>query len=227
MNNFFTSFFHFLYFFLFSLSFHLLIFHLFILLLLICFPPFLLQQAFSTDYNISIYSAHDYSILCVLGSLGIITALQQASLFGCFLIFELWDGIPPVHPSGSGFVNRDQNNNSTNTTNNSTRSNNYSDTDKIEKIEKMKSEKFKKQRGESTNNLYFERNDSESRILRILANFRPFSFPEIDSYGTLGKDVDENEENVLAEFDIEEVKMKHRFLFDTLVAKGMYIPTRN
>ena len=39
----------------------------------------------------NIYSAHDYTILSVLGALDIINQLSQPSQFGCFLVFELWD----------------------------------------------------------------------------------------------------------------------------------------
>lgn len=52
----------------------------------------------------NIYSGHDYTILCILGSLNISRKITSASHFGSYLIFELWDraGSDTDDASGSG-----------------------------------------------------------------------------------------------------------------------------
>ena len=52
----------------------------------------------------NIYSGHDYTILCILGSLNISRKITNASHFGSYLIFELWDraGSDTDDASGSG-----------------------------------------------------------------------------------------------------------------------------
>ena len=52
---------------------------------------YILQQSFNRDCSLNVYSGHDYSILCVLGSLNIARKISKASHFGSYLIFELWD----------------------------------------------------------------------------------------------------------------------------------------
>ena len=158
-----------------------------------------LQQAFNIDYNINIYSAHDYSILSVLGSLGILPALKEATQFGCFLIFELWDGTPPDHTAG---IQK------------SVRSTPCS----------PMRDRFANKRSKSANNFLNEKSDYENRVLRILANFRPFRTLETDPSIELGAKIDESKEIVLAEFNMDEVREKHNALFECLISKGMYSP---
>lgn len=49
------------------------------------------QQLFIRNCRLNIYSGHDYTILCILGSLNITRKISNASHFGSYLIFELWD----------------------------------------------------------------------------------------------------------------------------------------
>lgn len=56
--------------------------------LLICY---IFQQSFNRNCRLNIYSGHDYTILCILGSLNITRKISNASHFGSYLIFELWD----------------------------------------------------------------------------------------------------------------------------------------
>lgn len=50
----------------------------------------------------NIYSGHDYTILCILGSLNITRKISNASHFGSYLIFELWDRAGSDKEDGSG-----------------------------------------------------------------------------------------------------------------------------
>lgn len=135
----------------------------------------------------------------MLGSLGIIPALKEATQFGCFLIFELWDGTPPDHPGGGQKLVRSM------------------------PCSPMR-DRFINKRSKSANNFLNEKNDYENRVLRILANFRPFQTSETDPLIELGKEIDESKEMVLAEFSMEEVRAKHNTLFECLISKGMYSP---
>jgi hypothetical protein len=48
----------------------------------------------------NVYSAHDYTIYGVLSNLRIYPELERMLGFGCTLTIELWQGVPPLHPSG-------------------------------------------------------------------------------------------------------------------------------
>ena len=85
-------------------------------------------------------------------------------------------------------------------------------------------DRFANKRSKSANNFLNEKNDYENRVLRILANFRPFQTSETDPLIELGKEIDESREIVLAELSMEEVRAKHNTLFECLISKGMYSP---
>jgi hypothetical protein len=51
--------------------------------------------------QISVFSGHDYSILSVIGVLGLLDNYEIPVLgFGAYLTLELWEGAPPLHHSG-------------------------------------------------------------------------------------------------------------------------------
>lgn len=61
----------------------------------------ILTQSQNPTYSVNIYSGHDYTILAVLSLLGVIPKIQSPASFGCYILFELWDGPPPPYPTSS------------------------------------------------------------------------------------------------------------------------------
>lgn len=53
----------------------------------------------SNYYRVAVYSGHDYTLLSLLAAMGITDTLEEHFGFGCFLLFEVWQGVPP--PLGS------------------------------------------------------------------------------------------------------------------------------
>ena len=178
-----------------------------------------MQQLFDAQYNMSIYSAHDYSILSVLGSLGILPHMDRATSFGSYLTFELWDGQPSSHSSTA---------HNSSTSSNPSR-NDQSNADMTSDIDNTLGVIGTRKR--SRLNLFSEDRKNDNYILRIVSNFSPFSLKtgaEGDGgdgpCSTVGDLVEEGREVVLAEFTIDEVREKLQFLYESLTSKDMYSP---
>jgi hypothetical protein len=60
----------------------------------------LLQRALDPRYALSIYSAHDYTVLSVLSNLRVLPVYETLLDFACTMTVEVWEGKPPDHPSG-------------------------------------------------------------------------------------------------------------------------------
>lgn len=60
----------------------------------------ILTRALDPQIDISIYSAHDYTVLAALSLLDVIPKIEGPANFACYVLFELWDDTPPAHPSG-------------------------------------------------------------------------------------------------------------------------------
>ena len=55
----------------------------------------MIQRTFDPQYNLNLFSGHDYTILALLAVIpGLIPALNRPIEFGSYVVFELWDGPP-------------------------------------------------------------------------------------------------------------------------------------
>lgn len=241
---------------------------------------FSLQQSFNREYNMNIYSAHDYTILSVLGALGIMGQLSQPSQFGCFLVFELWDrkenemieitemtekydnskdtillingneirnngnngGNIPVEcaddngNSGSHGINGTKGQHSNGHKNSNIHGNlgsnsikndgnakhaKYTANDNEETLLMKKSRKILK------NNFLSETNSNDNRFLRIFANFSPFTGGEYSIIHPSVAQVNEENLQLISELNIEEIKIKHNILYESLTSRGFFSPCQN
>lgn len=51
----------------------------------------MIQACFNPQYGLSVFSAHDYTIMSVLSSTKLLSGLVQPVQFGAYIILELWD----------------------------------------------------------------------------------------------------------------------------------------
>lgn len=184
----------------------------------------------------SIYSAHDYSILAVLGSLGIVSSLYCATSFGSYLTFELWEGAPPVHPSvGSNHVEvevevslsdsaKGDESNDTLEKVSDIESGNRKMSERSERSENDGEECDLPSKKRARSGSIIEETVSRKRFIRILANFRPFPEFEGLSERTPVSKVDEGNEVVLAVYSMAEVRRKSEALNEALTSRNMYSP---
>jgi hypothetical protein len=258
--------------------------HLFIYLLIYLFTYFFiylfiyfLQQSFNREFNMNIYSAHDYSILSVLGALGIMGQLSQPSQFGCFLVFELWDrnekemieitemsekydnsedtivlidgnetrnnvytgGSIPVERaddngnSGSYGINGQHLNGHKHSSINGNLGLNSINNDgnikhaKYTAHDNEDSSLLKKSRKILKNNFLSEANSNDNRFLRIFANFSPFTEGAYSIIHPSAAQVNEENLHLLTELNIEEIKIKHNALYESLTTRGFFSPCQN
>lgn len=75
------------------------------------------------------------------------------------------------------------------------------------------------------NNFLSETVVDDSRILRIKANFSPFDVREKSSSSKYS--IKEEKIILLAEMNIEEIKKKHDYLFESLSSRGFFVPCQN
>eukprot|EP00607_Mallomonas_marina_P005989 CAMPEP_0182428360 /NCGR_PEP_ID=MMETSP1167-20130531/22610_1 /TAXON_ID=2988 /ORGANISM="Mallomonas Sp, Strain CCMP3275" /LENGTH=414 /DNA_ID=CAMNT_0024611223 /DNA_START=187 /DNA_END=1431 /DNA_ORIENTATION=+ len=60
----------------------------------------ILSRSMDPLYEVNIFSGHDYTILAVLSLMGLIPRIDGPANFSCYVLFELWDSVPPEHVSG-------------------------------------------------------------------------------------------------------------------------------
>jgi hypothetical protein len=58
----------------------------------------LLQRTLYNESSVNVFSGHDYTILAVLSNFINGYKLKGSTSFGSYIILELWDGEPPLHP---------------------------------------------------------------------------------------------------------------------------------
>jgi len=66
----------------------------------------MLRSAINPEYKFNLFSGHDYTILGLLSVMDILPVYEGQISFGAYILFELWDDVPPPHPSGQAKVSR-------------------------------------------------------------------------------------------------------------------------
>ena len=51
----------------------------------------IVESALNKDINLNIFSGHDYTILSVLAALNLVDNFEQATGFGAYILFEVWE----------------------------------------------------------------------------------------------------------------------------------------